>query len=143
MIFTQGSFVLLRNLHFGDIIAGPTPGTVTVTVNGTRASTGGVTLVGASHHTALFGGQGRRNQMIELSFGSPTIQIFGPGAPMTVSLFQIGEIGGSLARNRPGRYRITTRDGIFQFPVGATLTVNANQQRGTYTGTFVVNYDFQ
>jgi hypothetical protein len=142
-VITLGSLVKARDLHFGDIIAGATPGTVRVAVNGARTSTGGVTIVGTSHQAALFVGQGRRNQQIEISFATPTIQITGPGAPMTVSLFEIGEIDGSLRGNRPGRYRITTRNGQFEFPVGATLLVNANQASGTYTGTFTVLYEFQ
>jgi hypothetical protein len=142
-VITLGSLVKARDLHFGDIIAGPAAGTVTVTVTGGRTSTGGVTLAGTSHHPALFVGQGRRNQMIELSFGAPTVQITGPGAPMTVSLFVIGEVDGSLNGNRPGRYRITTRNGQFTFPVGATLAVNANQRSGSYSGTFDVLYEFQ
>jgi hypothetical protein len=142
-IVTLGSLVKAQDLDFGDIIPGSTGGTVTVSVTGGRTSTGGVTLVGASHHPAIFVGQGRRNQMIELSFGSPTIQLTGPGSPMTVSLFVIGEVDGSLNRNRPGRYRITTRNGNFSFPVGATLSVNANQRAGLYTGTFDVIYEFQ
>jgi hypothetical protein len=142
-VVTSGSLVKARDLHFGDIIAGPVAGTVTVTVTGGRTSTGGVTLVGNSHHPALFVGRGQRNQQIEISFGAPTIQITGPGAPMTVSLFQIGEVDGSLRGNRPGRYRITTRDGMFTFPVGATLSVNANQRSGSYSGQFEVIYEFQ
>ncbi len=142
-IIAQGALAKARDLHFGDIIAGPTPGTVRVDVNGARTSTGGVTLAGTSHHAALFVGQGRRNQMIEISLATPTILITGPGAPMTVSLFEIGEVDGSLRGNRPGRYRITTRSGQFEFPVGATLTVNADQASGNYVGTFTVNYEFQ
>jgi spore coat protein U-like protein len=142
-VISLGSLVKARDLHFGDIIAGPTPGTVRVAINGTRTSTGGVTLVGSSHQAALFVGMGRRNQQIEISFATPTILITGPGAPMTVSLFEIGELDGSLRGNRPGRYRITTSNGRFEFPVGATLLVNANQRPGTYTGTFTVLYEFQ
>jgi hypothetical protein len=142
-IVTLGSLVNAQGLHFGDIIPGATGGTVTVTDLGARTSTGGVTLVGTSHHPALFVGQGRRNQQIELSFASQTIQITGPGSPMTVTLAPIARLNGGLNGNRPGRWRISASNGQFSFPVGGTLNVNANQTAGTYTGTFTVNYDFQ
>jgi hypothetical protein len=142
-VITLGSLVNARELHFGDILPGATAGTVTVTDLGVRSATGGVTLVGANHQAALFVGQGRRNQQIELSFRNTTIQITGPGAPMTVTLAPIARINGGLNGNRPGRWRISASNGLFSFPVGGTLSVNANQAPGFYTGTFEVLYDFQ
>lgn len=142
-VVTPGSLANARSLHFGDIIPGPTAGTVTVTDLGSRSATGGVTLAGSSHHPALFVGLGRRNQQIQLSFRSSTIQITGPGVPMTVTLAPIARFNGGLNGNRPGRWRITASNGFFSFPVGGTLSVNANQRPGAYSGTFEVLYEFQ
>jgi Domain of unknown function (DUF4402) len=142
-VITVGSLASARGLHFGDIIPGSTGGTVTVTDLGARTSTGGVTLAGTSHHPALFVGLGRRNQQIELSFRSNIIQITGPGSPMTVTLAPIARFNGGLNGNRPGRWRISASNGMFSFPVGGTLSVNANQTAGYYTGTFEVLYEFQ
>ena len=142
-IVTAGSLVMAQTLDFGDIIPGQSAGTVRVRIDGTRTATGPVILVGGRHHPAVFAGRGRRNQQIELSIGTPTIQITGPGAPMTVTLFEIGDLVGGLRGNRPGRFRITTRDGMFTFPVGATLSVGANQQAGVYTGSFTVLHEYQ
>jgi hypothetical protein len=141
-VITSGAFFRVRDLSFGDIVPGATGGTVTITGSGVRTSTGSITPVGVGFHPALFVGQGRRNQMILLSFASPTVVLTGPGAPMTVLLSPIAAIDGSLSPNRPGRFRMTATNGMFQFPVGGRLTVNPNQHHGFYSGTFTVLYEF-
>jgi hypothetical protein len=89
--YSPGSFYKVRDLHFGVIVAASTlPGTVTVAPNGTRTSTGGVTLIGNSHYPAEFAGMKptQPNRPVRMRVGSNTVLLTGPGAPMVVSLFR-------------------------------------------------------
>lgn len=143
IIVTQNSFFLVQDLHFGDIIAGTQASTIRLFPDGTRTRlNGNATLVGNSHQPARFAGKGRRNQLVLISITDNTIQLTGPGAPMNVNLFEIGSTPTALLTATPISFRITSTNGIFNFPVGARLTVNANQARGLYTGTFEINLDY-
>ncbi len=137
------SFVRVQDLEFGDIIPSNTAGTVRLRPDGTRTSTGGVILVGSSHQPARFAGFGSRNQRVLISLSSNTIQITGPGAPMTVSLFEIDFPPKAILTTAPRRFRIRSTTGLFEFPLGATLAVGANQVAGSYSGTFSITLDYQ
>ena len=137
------------DLEFGDIIPGATAGSVTVTPAGLRTSTGGVIPVGTTFQPAQFAGRGaRRNQQISISFGAPSIIISKVGdatKTMTVDNFTLAAPpSASLSPVAGGtRYRINTTNAIFDFPVGATLRVGANQSQGVYEGTFAVTVEYR
>jgi hypothetical protein len=137
------TFLEVIDLHFGNIYASNATGTVTVAPNGTRTKTGGVTLVGALHHPAEFAGFGATNQRVDISLGSNTIFINGPGAPMRVRNFVIGSTPTAVLTTTPRRFRIASATGLFTFPVGATLDVNANQAPGIYSGTWTITLNYQ
>jgi hypothetical protein len=146
-VVTPGSFFKIEDLHFGKILASNTAGTVTVGFDGTRTKTGGVTLVDNDHHPASFAGltPGRRsgNRPVRLSIASNTIQLTGPGAPMTVRNFLPGATPGQFLRTNPRNYQINGAvNGFFELYVGAELVVNASQLPGTYTGTWTITADF-
>ncbi|MEQ1509944.1 MAG: DUF4402 domain-containing protein [Sphingopyxis sp.] len=142
VVLRQLSFIRVDDMNFGDLIPGPTAGTVRLLPNGTRTRTGGVTLVGSSHQPARFAGKGSFNQQVLISLSSNTIQLTGPGAPMTVSLFEIGSTPTAILTTTPRRFRITSASGIFAFPVGASLGVGANQAAGVYSGTFSITLNY-
>jgi hypothetical protein len=146
-IVTPGSFFEIDSLYFGKILASNTAGTVTVTHGGARTATGGVTLVDNDHHPAMFAGRTPNNRPgnrpIRLSVASNTIQLTGPGAPMTVRNFSPSASPGQFLRTNPRNYQINgVANGYFELYVGAELLVNASQLPGVYTGTWTITADF-
>lgn len=137
------SFVIDDNLDFGAVLRGVTAGTVTVAPNGTRTRTGGVTLAnGGGNKPASFAGQGTYNQRVDISLGANSIMITGPGAPMRVHTFVIGSTPTAVLTTTPNRFRIAALNGVFSFPVGATLDVAANQAPGKYTGNWTITLNY-
>lgn len=137
------SFFRVQDLNFGDIIPGPTPGVVRILPDGTRTATGGVQVTGSTHQPARFAGMGSRNQQVLISVSANSIQLTGPGAPMSVSQFEIGSSPTVILTTTPIRFRINTTNGQFNFPVGARLAVGANQAPGLYSGTFAITLNYQ
>ncbi|MEQ1688533.1 MAG: DUF4402 domain-containing protein [Sphingopyxis sp.] len=142
-VLHQLSFIRVQDMEFGEIVPGTTAGVVRLFPNGTRTATGGVVLVGSSHQVARFAGKGSFNQQVSISLSSNTIQLTGPGAPMTVSQFEIGSTPTAILTTTPRRFRIAAANGLFNFPVGARLAVAANQAPGTYSGTFNITLNYQ
>ncbi len=148
-IVNRGEILKTKDLDFGMIAASATAGTVVVSPAGTRTSTGGVTLVGPQFSEAEFTGRGTRNQQVQI-FVSPVplfIRRAGGTETMRVDLFTTS-VASALGLARvgavnAGRYRLTNTTGIFSFPVGARLSVGANQAKGAYSGEFTVEVIFQ
>ena len=137
------SFVIDDNLDFGNVVRGTTAGTVTVAPDGTRTRTGGVTLAnGGGHKAASFAGMGTYNQRVDISLGANSIFITGPGAPMRVHSFTVGSTPTAVLTTTPTRFRIAATNGIFAFPIGATLDVGANQVPGKYTGNWSITLNY-
>jgi hypothetical protein len=152
VVVTALSLVKSADLEFGIIIPTAVAGTVVVSPLSVRTATGGAVLAGGIFHAAEFNGRGaRRNQQISISFGAsfgaPSILIRRSGGTetMVVDTFTLGAPpSASLAPVAGGnRFRIVPATAIFDFPVGATLRVGANQAPGNYTGTFTVTVDYR
>ena len=73
---------------------------------------------------------------------SITLNRVGGGATMAVDTWVIGSTPTAVLTTNPRVFTISSSNGIFNFPIGATLRVAANQASGTYTGTFnlILNY---
>ena len=144
-IVTRGQFIKVEDLHFGVVIPSAVAGVVTVAPSNARTSTGGVTLVGNLHHAAEFAGQKPSgNAPVQISVGSATIQLTGPGAPMTVSLFRGNTNPGQVLTPVPRNFQVQGQsNGAFELRVGATLAVGGNQAPGTYTGNWTITLNFQ
>lgn len=136
------SFVIDNNLDFGTLIPGTVAGTVVMAPTGVRTANNGIVLVGAGHTPATFAGQGTNNQRVDVSIGSNSIFITGPGTQMRVRDFIMGSTPTAVLTTTPRRFRINSATGIFTFPIGATLEVGANQAPGTYTGTWSVTLNY-
>ncbi len=132
------SFFKVQDLEFGDIIASNTAGSVRIDAVGNRTATGGVTLAGGGHQVARFAGLGSFNRQVNIAMSATPIWITGPGAPMRVRNFEIGSTPTVILGTAPLRFRIVTPTGAFNFPLGATLDVGANQAGGEYSGNFTV-----
>jgi hypothetical protein len=145
-IVTRGEFFKVEDLHFGVVIPSLLPGVVTVAPSGTRTATGGVTLVGNLHHAAEFAGRrpGNNNNPMQLSVGSNSILLTGPGTPMLVTLFRGNTNPGQVLSTIPRNFQVQGQsNGSFELRVGATLNVNGNQAPGTYTGNWSLTLEFQ
>jgi hypothetical protein len=143
-IVTPLSFFITDQMSFGTIFSGTTPSTIVLAPNGTRTvATGDAVLAGSSEQAAVFAGQGSFNQRVDIAMGSNTINLTGPGAPMQVSTWIIGANPTVQLTTTPLRFRIRGTAGVFQFPLGATLAVGANQAPGVYTGNFTINLEYQ
>ena len=136
------SFFRVQDLEFGDFVPGATGGTVRVFPDGSRTATGSITLVGANHQPARFAGLGTFNRLVDISVSANSIQLTGPGAPMTLTQFEIGSTPTAILSTTPTRFRIGATNGIFNFPVGARLAVGANQAPGDYSGTFAITLNY-
>ena len=136
------SFFKVNDLDFGRIIASGTAGTVRLAPDGSRTRTGGVTLAGNGGEPARFAGLGTPNRQVNISLGSNTIWITGPGVRMRVRDFEIGSTPTAILSTTPTRFRITSPLGNYNFPVGGTLEVGANQAPGDYSGTFTVTLNY-
>jgi len=131
----------VADLRFGRIIQPTAAGTLTVDPNGASTETGGV--VGNSNTPQVTNGRGRAAFAV---FGDPNryFAVFGlaasttvsnGSATMTVDQFQVGT-------NAPTLFGIFIRlDGTGYAPVfiGGRLNVAANQQAGSYSGTYPVS----
>jgi hypothetical protein len=136
------SFFKVNDLDFGDIIPSNAAGTVTIEPDGSRGRTGGVTLAGGGGEPARFAGLGTRNRQVNISLGSNSIWITGPGTRMRVRNFEIGSTPTAILSTSPTRFRIISPLGNYNFPVGATLEVGANQAPGDYSGSFTITLNY-
>ena len=145
-IVTRGEFFKVEDLHFGVVIPSALPGVIAVAPSDARTATGGVTLVGNLHHAAEFAGRkpAGSNAPVQISVGSTTVQLTGPGAPMLVTLFRGNTNPGQVLTILPRNFQVQGQsNGAFELKVGATLAVNGNQAPGIYTGNWTITLDFQ
>lgn len=138
------SFIKVEDLNFGRIISSGTAGTVVLASDGTRTRTGGATLAGTEGvQVARFAGDGTQNQMVNVSVGANSIFLTGPGTQMRVRDFTISSVPVSNLTTTPVSLRLSAAAGTFNFGVGATLEVGANQAPGTYTGNWTITLNYQ
>lgn len=145
-VVTPLSFISTDDLNFGLIIPSNVDGVVEMRSDGSRTATNGIVLVGGSQQPGGFAGQGQFFQIVEISVGSATTQLNGPGAPMNVRAFSVlstSNNGGVILNTNPRLFRIGSGTGIFAFGVGATLEVGANQTPGVYSGTWSITLNYQ
>ena len=148
-VVSPGSIVKINDLDFGKIVARPTAGTVIL-----NPATNVCTVTGAILHiggcqAANFAGLGRRNFFVRITVSSPT-NLTGPGQAMVMDTMTLDTSPdllfaplGNGTGNASRRYQIVSINGIYNFQVGGTLRVNANQAPGRYSGTFTVTAQYQ
>lgn len=143
LIIPRLSLVNDGGLDFGDIVAGPGLGTVTVSPANVVTSTGGATPIGGTS-PALFHGYGAYNQIVSLWLGANQITLVraGGGATMQVNTFTVNSTPPTTLSTTPRYFRIGAPNGYFSFNVGGTLRVGANQMPGTYNGSFTVTVEY-
>jgi hypothetical protein len=124
------------SLSFGTFVA-TSAGTVTVGADGSRARSGGTFVLHQGSNVAApaqFSVQGAPNVVyaITLPADNTVLMSDGAGHSMSVRAF-VSNLNGT---------NILSKNGSGRFNVGATLSVGAQQAKGSYTGTFsvIVNY---
>lgn len=124
------------NLSFGTFVL-TSAGTVAVGADGSRAQSGGAFVLSQGSNLAApaqFSVHGKANAVyaITLPADNTVLMSDGAGHSMTVRTF-VSDLSGT---------NILSKNGNGQFSVGATLSVSAQQARGSYAGTFsvIVNY---
>ncbi len=117
------------DLKFGNIAAGPSAGTVDMSVTDVRTAAGGVTLIAAGNvsNAAAFDIVGYPDASFTISLPA-SILITSGANDMLVDNF-ISSLGATSALDAQGAAALK---------VGASLNVGANQPVGLYTGAFDV-----
>jgi hypothetical protein len=124
-----------RDLDFGNLAAPTAAGTAVINPEtDTITSTGGVLLLGGTPQAAMFTGaaQGNSVVIIRIPKQSITLTRVGGTETMTATNFTLQGLDKRAVAARVA----------FDFRVGATLNVNANQAEGTYVGTFDVSIQY-
>jgi hypothetical protein len=144
-VVSRLSLVKTQDLDFGKIASSAGPGTVTVAPDGTRTATGGALLFGAVAKPARFAGFGFSNQTVLISVQSVAnfVTRVGGTETMRFDTIVIGSVPQTQLTTQPRSFRIATVNGMFTFPIGATLRVGAGQAPGTYAGSFAVTISYQ
>jgi len=135
--------VKLADLDFGEIIPGDTGGTITLSPAGAVSTSGSVISAGGNPQSAEF----RMTRRLFIDFptyvgpaGTDSIELAHtslPGETMTLRDFTT-DYNRTVIFGLPGYFFLTEYD----FRVAGTLDVAANQQPGTYLGTFTVTIDY-
>jgi len=124
-----------EDLDFGYVAPATGAGTVVVDpVANTTTATGGVVLLGGAPHAALFTGAAKSNAVVIIRIPKQPITLTRVGGTesMIVSKFTLEGLD----------KRAVAAMAAFDFRVGATLNVGANQADGLYVGTFEVSVQY-
>lgn len=143
-VLTPLSFIKTRDLDFGQIVPGTTAGTVVLAPDGSVSTTGGVRLATGSPQAAHFAGYGTSGQFVRINLNGNTFPIarIGGGGTMTMRRITINSTPPNTLGTGFRWFRIGAANGIFNFDLGATLDVAANQPPGHYEGTFQVTLEY-
>ena len=128
------SLLKVDDMDFGWLTV-TTPGTAVLNpFTGAVTTTGGVLAVGGGPQRARFVGAASRNSPIKIRIPNKPITLTRQGGTETMTL-------SSWTLDGPAD-RKTGPDRAFDFYLGGTLTVGANQAEGLYVGTFDVEVQY-
>ena len=125
-----------RDLDFGNIATTGVAGTVIINPEtDTISATGGALLVGGgTPHAAQFTGAAQGNNVVIIRVPKQPVTLTRAGGTETM-------IANNFTLQGLDKRAVAARI-AFDFKVGATLNVNANQAEGTYVGTFDVSIQY-
>lgn len=125
------------DLAFGNFAASAAPGTVTISPNGTRTVSGGVTQAGGTTTAAQFDVTGQSGMTYSISLSASTLtsgannMTFTPISALTASAATAGTVASG-----------TLTGGAQSIYVGGELSVAANQAAGSYSGTVQATVEY-
>ena len=123
------------DLDFGYVASGTAAGTIVIDPNTNLATAaGGALLLGGSPHAAAFIGAAGSSSVVNIKVPRQPVTLTRSGGTqtMTVSNFTVEGLD----------KRTVARATAFEFRVGGTLNIGANQVEGTYIGTFDVTVQY-
>jgi hypothetical protein len=133
-ILLPASFVKLMDMDFG-LLTVTAAGTAILDSNsGNVTTTGGVLLAGGRPHAAGFDAVSPTRNVVKIALPKKAVTLTRVGGTETMTL-DTWTINGATTRNVVAHEE-------FQFQVGGTLHVNANQVEGDYLGTFDVTINY-
>lgn len=123
----------LNGIEFGDISSSSTPGTVVISTDGTRTTTGGVTINSGSPGTpAKYEASGDPNALYSITLPASVILTSAGGDNMTVDNFI----------SVPGTNGQLDAGGKENLNVGATMNVGSFQPFGAYSGIMSTTIEY-
>ena len=129
------TLVKVDDLDFGALIATPVAGTATVNpLTGAVSTTGGVTAVSSATSAASFAGARSLRGPVQIRIPTAPIAVTRAGGTQTMTVNNWTLDGHKTFVVGPNE--------AFEFNVGATLFVGANQMPGTYVGNFNVTVNY-
>jgi len=129
------SILKREDLDFGYVAAGASAGTVVINPNTNAiSSTGGALLLGGAPHAAMFTGAAKSNAIVIIRFPRQPITLTRVSGTETMRVTNFTLQG--IDR------RQAAKNVAFDFRVGGTLQVAANQREGVYAGTFDVSIQY-
>ena len=124
----------VRDLDFGWISATAAGTIVLNPTDGSIATTGGVLPLGGTPRAAQFTGAASGNSVVNIKLPNRPVTLTRAGGTETISL-------SNFTLDGPDK-RTMAQSPSFNFRVGGTLTVGANQTDGNYEGTFTVTVQY-
>lgn len=122
----------INGMAFGDLSSSAQAGTLTISPNGVRSTTGGVTVnTAVAGSSAAFDVQGTPNASYSVSFPASLNMTNGTNS-IVVDNFSYS----------PNATNVIGAGGQVTLFVGATLNVKSNQAFGSYTGQLSVTIDY-
>jgi len=124
----------IADLDFGSVIV-TTAGTIVLDpVTGAVTTTGGVLAVAGSPHAAHFVGAASGSSVVNIKLPKQPVTLTRIAGTETITLTK-------LTLDSPDK-RTMAQAGSFEFKVGGTVNLGANQVEGNYLGTFTVTVQY-
>ena len=139
VVLQQHSLRNQTNLDFGIVTTdGLSSGTVTIAANaaGSRAATGGVTLLPSSSSSARFDGLGAPLETVVLTLTPPVGGVLQDAAGDQITV-------NSMSVDAAGLTRTTSSTGNFTVYVGGDFGLSATQEAGVYSADFHLTAEYQ
>lgn len=136
------SLLKTTDLSFGNLVAGPLAGTVTINPVTDAATYANVTGAGGGVAAARFVGAGSANQLVFIRATNAPFVLTRAGGGGTMTIDQIS-INAAAFIYGDTAVRVIPPNRTLDIRFGGRLRVGANQPDGTYEGTFAVTVDYQ
>lgn len=139
-VVTPITITKAADLAFGSFAAGASAGTVTISTNGTRSKTGGVTLMsGGTTTAAKFDVSGSGTLTYSISWTGSSTSLTSGGDSMTFT--RVADLTGAGAVTGDVTSGALTA-GAQSIYVGGVLDVAINQPAGSYSGTVSATVEY-
>jgi hypothetical protein len=142
VIVERSSLIKVDDMNFAKVGSRTTAGAVVLSPATGLCTTPNAVVMSGTCQPAQFAGMGRRFFFIRIQYPT-SITLTGPGQAMTVDTITLNTAPDLLLfspgnSNGNRRFLILGQNGMYQFKMGGTLRINANQAAGTYSGNYNV-----